>query len=110
MFEDEQTMPLPSIFSSTLRVRDHRPTLRQIRERCGLSYFDVAQAAGVRPRVVYWMEQGIAVNLLDALYILAVLTRRSGWVWTFENVKGIRLKQHVSQVQSHRYQVMRQCE
>jgi hypothetical protein len=58
-----------------------------------MSYNDVARAAGVRPCVVYWMEQGIATHPLDAMSILTVLSYKAGQKYTLGNVQGIRLKE-----------------
>ncbi len=79
-------MPLPVI-------RRGYPTVRQVREQSGMSYFDVAAAAGVKLRVVYWMEHGIAVDPVDAVKILTVLSLRAGKVYTLMNVQGIRVKE-----------------
>lgn len=70
------------------------PTLRQLRESYNLSYFEVAQAAKVNPRVVYWMEHGISVYPIEAVYILSSFSVRTGGrhTYTFDNVQGIRLK------------------
>ncbi|MBV9688176.1 MAG: hypothetical protein JO202_00525 [Ktedonobacteraceae bacterium] len=57
-----------------------------------MSYSDVARAAGVRPCVVYWMEQGIATYPLDAISILTVFSYKAGQEYTLSNVRGIRLK------------------
>lgn len=92
MIENERTQPLHTMPSKTWR-RDTRPTMRQLRERCGMSYFEVAHAARVHPRTVYWMEQGITVQHIEAIYILSVFSQRLGWACTFESVKGIRVKQ-----------------
>ncbi len=86
---EQDTMPLPSI----KLVPIHLPTVREIRERCRMSYFEVAMAAGVNPRVVYWMEQGIAVSSQEARKILHVFSHLTGSLYTFENVQGIRIKE-----------------
>ena len=84
---EQKTMPIPLLRRNVL-------TLRQLRESYQLSYFQVAQAANVQPRVVYWMEHGIHVSLLDALSVLASFSLRTNWrhTYTFVNVQGIRLK------------------
>ena len=66
-------------------------SLRQLREHYHLSYFQVAQAAHVHPRVVYWMEHGVRVSLLDALAVLASFSIRTNWrhTYTFVNVQGV---------------------
>lgn len=84
-FTEVDTMPLPGI--------GHRlPTIQQLRESHNMSYFEVAQAAGVHPRVVYWVEHGIRISLAEAISILAVFSRCSQHPYTFHNVWGIRLK------------------
>ncbi|MBV9705952.1 MAG: hypothetical protein JO125_00925 [Chloroflexi bacterium] len=57
-----------------------------------MSYTDVARAAGVRPCVVYWMEQGIATHPLDAISILTVFSCKTGQEYTLGSVRGLRLK------------------
>ena len=84
-FTEVDTMPLPSIGHGL-------PTVQQLRESHNMSYFEVAQAAGVHPRVVYWLEHGIRVSLAEAISILAVFSRCSHHPYTFHNVWGIRLK------------------
>jgi len=84
---EQQTMPFP-LFRYGL------PTLRQLRESYHLSYFEVAQAAKVHPRVVYWMEHGVRVYPIEAVYILSSFSVRTHgqYTYTFDNVRGIRLK------------------
>ena len=104
MIENERTQPLSTIRSPMWRdTRQTLPTMRQLRERCGMSYFEVAHAARVRPRIVYWMEQGIAVQHIEAVYILSVFSQRLGWVCTFENVRGIRVKEDEQKMRSERH-------
>ena len=79
-------MPLP-----ILNFR-HLPSIRELREICGLSYFQLAYFARVRPRVVYWIEQGIAVNRVDACRILYALSCKTAEVYTLANVQPIRIK------------------
>ncbi len=84
----QDTMPLPSI-------HQHLPTLRQLREQYKMSYYEVAQAARVRPRVVYWMEHHVAVYPIEAVHILSVFSMRSGGkhAYGFHNVRGLCFKQ-----------------
>src|SRR6266568_8253355 len=85
--EDEQdTVPLRCIDIHQL------PTLRELRERCYWSYFELAAAARVQPRVVYWMEHGIAVSGRDAARILFVMSCRLGQILSLSSVYGVRVK------------------
>ena len=99
---EQETTPYP-LFHHGL------PTLRQLRESYNLSYFEVAQAAKVHPRVVYWMEHGISVYPIEAVYILSSFSVRTNgrYTYTFDNVQGIRLKNlgpiHISRVMSKEY-------
>ena len=85
-FEEQETIPL-----SALNFH-HLPTIRELREICGLSYFQLAYYAQVPPRVVYWMEQGISVKRLDACRILYALSCKTAEVYTLANVQPIRIK------------------
>ncbi len=84
---EQDTIPFPLF-------RHNLPTLRQLRESYNLSYFEVAQAAKVHLRVVYWMEHGISVYPIEAVYILSSFSVRTNGQhsYTFDNVQGIRLK------------------
>ena len=84
--EEQDTIPLSTINFHNL------PTIRELREACGLSYFQLAYYARVRPRVVYWIEQGIAVNRVDACRILYALSCKTAEVYTLANIQPIRIK------------------
>jgi len=83
---EQDTIPLAAINFH------HLPTIRELREACGLSYFQLAWYAQVRPRVVYWIEQGVSVNRLDACRILYALSCKTAEVYTLTNIQPIRLK------------------
>src|SRR5689334_12692598 len=85
-FEEQETIPLPALNFH------HLPTIRQLRETCGLSYFQLAYYAQVSPRVVYWMEQGISVTRLDACRILYALSCKTAEVYTLANIQPVRIK------------------
>lgn len=69
------------------------PTLRELREALGMGYVELAQASGVRPSVVYWAEQGILVERGDVVRILRVFSKWTGFSYTSEYMRGLRLKQ-----------------
>src|SRR6266700_4220699 len=79
MIQEQDTIPL-------LKIWDSLPTVQQVREVCKWSYFELASLAGVKPRVVYWMEKGIAVHAADASKVLAALSLRTGRPYTLQNV------------------------
>lgn len=79
------TMPLPT-------VSHYQVTLRQARQLSGLNHFYLAQLAGVRPRVVYWMELGVPVALEDVGRVLRALSLCNKQAYSLENVRGIRVK------------------
>lgn len=85
MITEFDTLPL-------LKVSHYQVTLRQARQLSGLNHFYLAQLAGVRPRVVYWMELGIPVALEDVMRVLQALSVRNKQVYNLDNVRGIRVK------------------
>src|SRR6266700_8274179 len=85
MIQEQDTIPL-------LKIWDSLPTVQQVREVCKWSYFELASLAGVKPRVVYWMEKGIAVHAADASKVLAALSLRTGRLYTLQNVQGLHLR------------------
>lgn len=89
LITEQKTIPL-SLIGSTA------PTIRTLREACGWSYFELAARARVRPRVAYWMEQGIAVTPTEAAQVLLVLSRHLNRVYTLAMVQGVRLKERRS--------------
>lgn len=85
MISYQKTLPLPTI-SRTL------PTLRQVREQCGISHVELANIAGIRPLTEYCMEIGQAVAIEDAESVLLALSLLNKKAYGFANVQGILLK------------------
>lgn len=85
MIDTEQTQPLPAL-SNML-------TLRQLHQQCQMSIDDLAIATGVRLCFLYWMEIGIAARRIDAMRVLAVLSRRAGRRYTLKDIYGLHIKE-----------------
>ena len=88
MIHELDTMPMPVVWNNRALL----PTLRQLRARCRLTHTQIARAANVRPCVVFWMEQGVAVFSDEALSVLSVLSFWCGQYYSLTSVRGIRLK------------------
>lgn len=68
------------------------PTLHELRTMLDLSVTELAQFAGIHPRVAYWMEVGVSVSPEDAAKVLGVLSHMTGNRYTLANVRGLKLK------------------
>ena len=71
----------------------HTPTLQELRKMLDLSPYALARAAGVRPRVAYWMEVGVTVSKDDAMKKLGVISRLTGNNYTIFNVRGLKIRE-----------------
>lgn len=85
MISYQDTLPLP-------KISRNLPTLRQVREQCGMSHVELATIAGVRPLTEYCMESGRAVAVEDAESILLALSLLTKRAYGLANVQGICLK------------------
>jgi len=85
MFLDQDTMPLP-------RIRDMRPTFKQVREYYGLSREDIAQQARVHVAFVKRLEIGFRVELFLVVLIVNALAKKIGREVHIAHIKGICIK------------------
>ena len=85
MISYQDTLPLP-------KLSRNLPTLRQVREQCGMGHVELATIAGVRPLIEYCMETGRAVSAEDAESVLLALSLLTKRAYSFSNVQGILLK------------------
>ena len=85
MIYEQDTIPLPFLWHE-------RPTFQQFRERCGLSYFEIAVQARVHVRTVYWMELGYRTEFPLAIRIMNVLSRHVGYEVRLEDIQGVHVK------------------
>ena len=85
--ETQDTQPLPLILPL-----DRRPTLKELRLRCGLSREQLARASGVRLCRVYWMEYGVETPLRDAVAVLRILSQVAHRQFYVADVHNLRVR------------------
>jgi len=89
---------LPIQEQDTIRLpisRSHQLTIRQLRERYKMGYYEVALAAGVKPRVACWFEKNVAVDVMDAIRILSFFSQLTGQHCIFDTIQGISIRQKI---------------
>ncbi len=75
-----------------LKTHLQKPTLVQLREQCGMSQMQVAQASGVRLCRVAWMENGIESSHRDILMVLSVYSHKLGQHYHVEDIDGVNMR------------------
>ena len=69
-----------------------KPTLAELRQRCGVSHVEVARASGVRLCRVVWMEHGIKSSCMEVLMVLFVYSRKLARCYTIEDIRGMNVQ------------------
>ncbi len=82
----QDTQPMPPIPLQ-------KPTLAQLRQQCGMSQMQVAQASGVRLCRVAWIEIGIESSLIDILMVVHVYSRKLGQRYSIEDIYGVKVQE-----------------
>ena len=86
MIDQIETQPLPAF------EKVWKPTLAQLRQRAGMTQFEVAQAANVRLCRVHWIERGIGSQWLDVNRVVHVLSRNLGRMYRVEDIAGVKIQ------------------
>ena len=69
-----------------------KPTLAQLRQRAGMTQFEVSQAANVRLCRVHWIECGIGSQWVDVNRVVRVLSRKLGRTYRVEDIAGVKIQ------------------
>ncbi len=88
--DEIDTQPLLAL--EALQKRRQKPTLAQLRQRAGMTQFEVARAANVRFCRVNWIERGIGSPWLDVNRVLFVLSRKLGQTYRVEDIIGVKIQ------------------
>ncbi len=88
--DEIDTQPLPAL--EALQKWRQKPTLAQLRQKAGMTQFEVSQAANVRLCRVHWIERGIGSPWLDIHRVLFVLSRKLDQTYRVEDVAGVKIQ------------------
>ena len=92
--DEIDTQPLSLL--EALQKQWRKPTLTQLRQRAGMTQFEVAQAANVRLCRVNWIERGIGSQWLDVNRVVCVLSQKLGRIYRVEDIAGVKIQQQKS--------------
>jgi|GEM_PF-1425309 len=90
--DTQTTQPLPLFFLRMQQAQWQKPTITQLRQVCGMSQYELAQASGVRYCRIAWMESGIRSSRIEIDKVLAVLSRELRTPYSIEDCQGIKVE------------------